>query len=175
MKRVRIVDTLGLRAPRLVEARSIITLPDGTVVRTTSGERLMLAAWDYRTQGPRFIISEADGDDAKQAPKQPEQHNDRPAASLDARINSYIDDLLTGDFDATRFAEQLQALAKRAGNVLALERTVLQMGMQRLPSEQRDPVKRALGERFGVSPDESKYDAEAEVQAPRAGRAGPSS
>jgi hypothetical protein len=174
MKRIRIIDTLGLRPPRLVEARSIVELPNGTMVRTAAGARLMLPGWDFRARGPRYLIREA-GDDAPAAQQQQEQKQRDPGASLDARVNSYIDDLLEGEFDATRFAEQLQALAKRAGNVLALEKTVLQMGIQRVPDDKRDQVKRALGEKFGISPDKSDYDEEADVQAPRAGRAGPSS
>lgn len=173
MKRMHVIDTLGLRPPRLVEVRTLRASDDGVIIVTTTGSRITIPAWDYRAGGPRYIVREANGDDAP-APKQASAKT-QPSASLDARINSYIDDLLSGDFDATRFAEQLQALAKRAGNVLALERTVLQMGMQRLPDDQRPIVKQALRDRFSTSPDKSKYDAEAEVQAPRAGRAGPSS
>lgn len=174
VKRLRITDVLGLQPPRIVEARSIAERSDGTIIVTARGERIALPAWDFRARGPRYVLREA-GDDApaSQQPQQPEQHD--PNASLDARVNSYIDDLLDGEFDATRFAEQLQALAKRAANVLALEKTVLQMGLQRVPTDKRNQVKRALGEKFGTSPDKSDYDEEADVQAPRAGRAGPSS
>lgn len=173
-KRVRITDTLGIEPMRVVEARRISELANSTVLITSRGERITLPAWDFRTRGPRYELREADGDaPTAQQSQQPKQHD--PNASLDARVNSYIDDLLDGDFDATRFAEQLQALAKRAGNVLALEKTVLQMGLQRVPDDKRDDVKRALGEKFGTSADKSDYDEEADIQAPRAGRAGPSS
>jgi hypothetical protein len=151
-KRVRITDTLGIEPMRVVEARRISELANSTVLITSRGERITLPAWDFRTRGPRYELREADGDaPTAQQSQQPKQHD--PNASLDARVNSYIDDLLDGDFDATRFAEQLQALAKRAGNVLALEKTVLQMGLQRVPDDKRDDVKRALGGQRGSSND----------------------
>lgn len=167
--RIKLIDTLGIHSPCTIDVRTIRESPDGIVIRTVQNERIVLPAWDYRAGGPRYLIREVGAESPKQ------RSTKQPSASLDARINSYIDDLLGGEFDATRFAEQLRALSKRASNVLALERTVLQMGVQRLPDEQRDPVLQALRERFGTSPDESEYDVEAKIQAPRAGRAGPSS
>jgi hypothetical protein len=95
-KRVRITDTLGIEPMRVVEARRISELANGTVLITPRGERIMLPAWDFRTRGPRYELREADGDaPPAQQSQQPKQHD--PNASLDARVNSYIDDLLDGN------------------------------------------------------------------------------
>jgi len=162
---------------RGVVAESVITVSavrrsgDNIIVTSSDGKRITLAEWDFRVGGPPRIVEKAD-DEAQKKPAK--QGNDTARASLDTQVNKYLDDLLSGEFDAEKYAQELLGLAKRGQNVLDVKRTILRMGIARLPDDQRESVRSALKTSFGESPDESEHDAQADVQAPRAGRAGPS-
>lgn len=149
-------------------------LGDAVIVKTTTGKMLTLEEWDFKTRGSPYVIRE--DDDAEEDKDNNKKREQRPKAqsSIDAQVNKYIDDILTDDFNPTQFAQELLGIANRASKILELKHTILKMGIEKIPAEQRKAVSDILLSKFGVSPDETPHETEANIQAPRAGRAGPS-
>jgi len=146
------------------------SLGDNIIIKSTTGKMLTLAEWDFRLGRSPFVIKEDDSEKDKDK----NQKQAQSKASIDAQINKYIDDILSDDFNAMRFAQELLGLANRASKILELKHTILKMGIDKIPAEHRKSVTDILLTKFGVSPDETAHETEANVQAPRAGRAGPS-
>jgi len=93
--------------------------------------------------------------------------------SVDAQINKYLDDLLDGDFDLTKFMQGLVSLSQRSSNIIELKKTILKMGIEKLPAKYKTQALQKLKSQFGVSASESEYDLKAADKAPNAGAAGP--
>jgi hypothetical protein len=93
--------------------------------------------------------------------------------SVDAQINKYLDDLLDGDFDLTKFMQGLVSLSQRSSNIIELKKTILKMGIEKLPAKYKTQALQKLKSQFGVSASESEYDLKASDKAPNAGAAGP--
>lgn len=147
-------------------------LGDAVIIKTTSGKMLTLQEWDFKTRGSPYVIKEDDAQDDKEQKK--DQSKSKAQSSIDAQVNKYIDDILADDFNPTQFAQELLGIANRASKILELKQTILKMGIEKIPADQRKAVTDILLTKFGVSPDETPHETEASIQAPRAGRAGPS-
>lgn len=179
-RRVKFV-ALNARGAVIRESRAIVVkshVSSGNEVRVIDAANGVhtLKEWDITSRSSPWMIVEADDDDEAQAQqaKQPRAASgEERHASLDEQVNSHIDDLLSRDFSAERFASELRGLSRRATQVIEIEKTVLRMGLKRLPDDQRDAVRKAL-RASGDDPDKTHHETDAEVQAPRAGRAGPS-
>jgi hypothetical protein len=173
--RIQQVDARGaiLREYKLTVASSRM-LGDNVIVKSTTGKVLTLPEWDFRLRCSPFVITEDEDKDNTASGEQKKTQISQQTASVDAQINKYIDDILMSDFDAASYAQSLLGIANRAGKILELKNTILKMGLAKIPSEQRKSVSDILLNEYGTSPDETPHETEANVQAPRAGRAGPS-
>lgn len=180
LKRTKRVMLCEMGARGRVVLQRVITVEsfrrdgDTLLIKTSGAGLIKLHEWDFRIGGPPRTLAEAPDDDQEKSGSQSaKEQRKQPDASIDAQVNKYIDDLLDRDFDATQFAQELLGLARRADRVLELEKTVIKMGLQKLPDEQRQQAKDALAKNAGVHPEKTSHEEESDIQAPRAGRAGP--
>jgi hypothetical protein len=173
--RIQQVDARGtiLREYKLTVASSR-TLGDNIIVKSTTGKVLTLPEWDFRLRCSPFVITEDEDKDSSATGEQKKTQFSQQTASVDAQINKYIDDILMSDFDAASYAQSLLGIANRASKILELKNTILKMGLSKIPSEQRKSVSDILLNEYGISPEETPHETEANIQVPRAGRAGPS-